>query len=114
MSGDEAGYDFTNNGRKFAGCPYTLRRGLSNLEYEAKQNAIFQPEGASPACEPNVGGHPAGGRGDGQPALTPAWTGQQGLGRLTPPGPPYDPHRQQGSETPNPRTSRRTKRRIYS
>ncbi len=102
LFGDEAGYDFADDGREFAGRSYTLCRGLSDLEYEARQNAIFQPEGAPPARKPNVGGHPAGGRGDGQPALTPAWTGQQGSGRLTPPGPPYDPHGQQGSGTPNP------------
>ncbi len=102
MFGDEAGYDFADDGREFAGRPYTLHCGLSNSEYEARQNAIFQPEGAPLAGEPNIGGHLAGGRGDGQPALTPAWTGQQGLGRLTPPGPPYDPHGQQGSGTPDP------------
>ncbi len=102
MFGDEAGYDFADNGREFAGRPYTLHRGLSDLEYKARQNAIFQPVGAPPACELNVGGHPAGGRGDRQLVLTPAWTGQQGLGRLTPPSPPYDPYGQQGSGTPNP------------
>ncbi len=102
MFGDEAGYDFADNGREFAGRPYTLHRGLSNSEYKARQNAIFQPEGAPLAGEPNIGGHLAGGRGDGQPALTPAWTGQQGSGRLTPSGPPYDPHGQQGSGTPDP------------
>jgi hypothetical protein len=97
---DKTGYDFANDSREFAERPYTLHCGLSNLEYEARQNAIFQPDGDPLVRNPNAGNHPAGGRGDVQLGIAPGGTGLPGLGRLTPPGPPYDPQGQQGSGTP--------------
>jgi hypothetical protein len=99
---DEGGYDFADDGREFDERPYTHRRGLSDAEYEARRNAIFQPDGAPPANDPTVGGHPSGGRGKGLPEPTPGWTGLPGLGHLTPLGTPHDPQGQQGMGTPNP------------
>jgi hypothetical protein len=40
---DKVDYDLANNGRDYTRGHYSYRRGLSELEYEARQNAIFQP-----------------------------------------------------------------------
>ncbi len=94
---DDGDYEFANDGRDYSGSRSMIRRGLNNLEYEARQNAIFQPEGAPPMCNSNAGSTHAGGRGGGQPMPPPAWQGQQGAGQLNPAMPPHDPQGQQGS-----------------
>ncbi len=94
---DNGNYEFADDGRDYFGSRYMIRHGLNDLEYEARRNAIFQPEGAPPTRDSNAGSTHAGGRGGGQPMLPPAWQGQQGAGQLNPAAPPHDPQGQQGS-----------------
>jgi hypothetical protein len=42
---DEGYYDLANDGREFQGGQYSQRRNLSEAEYEAWQQAVFQPLG---------------------------------------------------------------------
>ena len=66
-------YDLTDDGREYGGGRYSHRRGLSDLEYEARHTSIFNLEGYLND----------GGRGGGQPMppAPPAWQGQQGMGQ---------------------------------
>jgi hypothetical protein len=94
---DKGDYDFADDGRDYSGGRYSIRLSLSDSEYEARRNAIFQPEGA-PLAGDTAGEHHAGGRGGGQPMPPPppAWQGQQGAGLLPPTAPLQDPQGQQG------------------
>ncbi len=90
-------YDLANDDRDYyTGGHYSKQRGLSNLEYEAWQNAVFQLRGA-PLTSSNAEGHQDAGTWGGLPMLPspPAWLGQQGAG-LPPTAPLQGPLGKQG------------------
>ena len=72
----------SKDGREFVGNAYPLRCALSNVEYKARRQQIFQPVGPNPQQASGHGrGQPGGGVGASltRPPVLPGWLGQQVL-----------------------------------
>jgi hypothetical protein len=77
---EQFNYDLAKDGREFTGGAYPLHRALSNAEYKARRQQIFQPAGPNPQQASGHGSnHPGGGVGTSltrPPALS-GWLGEE-------------------------------------
>jgi hypothetical protein len=94
-------YDLAKDGREFTGGAYPLRCALSDSEYKAHQQQIFQPAGPNPQqARGHSKGKPGGGVGVGltRPPPLPGWLGEQVPGQ-PPAAVVQGPQGQQGQPT---------------